>query len=376
MQMNKYLYLICILFFGLCNAQMKIEIQKPSVIGKRDLSVVKIIDDRQNKENIGIVPSGNAGYKKTANLKSDLSNELLSFYKLVYPNKNANNQLVIHVLKFEIDHQMFSHGKDSASALIEFKLFRFFGDSLKYIGNTKARVVDAGSDLYYSHANRLKRALLVALETNDFSFSELQSSSNLNNNDSIAKLNIQKQNINQNQKSNSEKKSMVVVGAHISASTQNILYGGHFQILFRLPNYRKMFFGPHINYSVIQFKDELPPGVKSYFLRSSDFGLRILSQIDKGTYFSVTAHGMLGKETIEESKNGLNYNVATNTMVNGNYFQTTTNNLSCFQLDVGVTIMRPDKVGPFIGLELFGRFTNSNYFVSTFGIKPSLGLKF
>jgi|GEM_PF-4381782 len=164
MRISKFIVLSILFlssFFSHSQSRIKLHIQpNKNTYPQKKYSFSKVIDARADREQIGIIYTSNRQYEHIATLRAPLEKEFYLFLADVFPNTNSETKILVEVNQFEIGHILAN--KDTGFVTMNLSFYRLRNDSTSFISNYSKRFAETADDVFLTHPNRMKRAILSA----------------------------------------------------------------------------------------------------------------------------------------------------------------------------------------------------------------------
>ena len=340
--------------------------QNEKTYPKKDFNFQKVIDSRKNRENIGLIYKADLRTKYQAEFRKQLPDEFGKFLRKTYPNAQASKHLIMVVHEFTIDHEITDEKKDVGYARGDFEFFLLENDSCYFVHRFTKTISDEARDITVTHPNRMKRLVLLSVNSVDSSLTTLDYKKYKPISwDSLNKKTLpEKENLVQKIKDNTaHDKVFVQLGLYYSFSSQVMLLGPTASFTFRLKNNPQFLVG--INGAIKLYggvSSEFASNNLSHTIFNCDLGIKLLTRLSDQLYLNINPMVVLGNTS--ENKTSTTATPAAE------------ENLLGLELDFGVYIIPPKVSGLYTGLSGFFRGTNNSVYDSGLGIKLDLGIKF
>ena len=340
--------------------------QSEKTYPKKDFYFQKVIDSRKNRENIGLIYKADLRTKYQAEFRKQLPDEFSKFLRKTYPNAYASMQLIMVVHEFTIDHEITDEKKDVGYARGDFEFFLLENDSCHFVYRFTKTISDEARDITVTHPNRMKRLLLLSVNSLDSSLSTLDYKKNKPLSwDSLNKKSLpEKEKLVQKIKDNTaHDKVFAQLGLYYSFSSQVMLLGPTASFTFRLKNNPQFLIGVNAGIKLYGgVSSEFASNNLSHTIFNYDLGIKLLTRLSDQLYLNINPMVVLGNTSEKKTSTTA--------------APTSTENLLGIELDFGVYIIPPKISGLYTGLSGFYRSTNNSVYDSGLGIKLDLGIKF
>lgn len=347
----------------------------------KNFSFEKVVDNRINKENIGFVYKSSLTYEHPADFKKPLQDEFLNFLTSTFPTKTSENKLLVSVKRIEIGHIVTGRKLDTGFVFLDVDFYRIKNDSAAFLYNYTARLAEASENTAFSHANRIKRAILLSLSGIENALQKRSASFYIKINDleAVVQTSTGITNRELQLKDSLEKFSpfpnsfYVFTGIQGDLSPSSLLTGVNIDVLFRLKKNKDLMLGFNTYFFVYGLfdADNIPKNAE-YNVLQLKTGLRLLKHLKHNLFFNMNPQLILGQEYYT-------YEISYNPYVlpyTSSYYYTISDFLYGFEVDFGLYRIPLRKRGFYFGSDFFVRGTTSNVVETSFGIKLNLGFKF
>jgi hypothetical protein len=339
---------------------------------EKDFYIARVVDKRGDRTSVGEVRKLSGKERHPAEFRKELGLEIENFFITVFPNQGAANQVLAVINEFRVGDADHIEIKDSGYVYLNIDFYRIEKEGNVLLYNYTHRLSEAADDVFLSHANRIKRALLLSASLIESSLKDPSLAQR------IPGTPVMEQSITDREHySDSVYKAryapsyyFMMLGAYFNFGSGGLFMGPEATILLRLSRTSRVLAGAGASYCLAGF---LPPSrVRTntdISLRNYNFGARVLAQIKKRLFFDLNLQAMFGQEDITEY-----YTIYT--PLPAVRAQTSSSSINGFQVNIGVCSVNPSKSGVTIGGGLFVRASDSDIIVTGLGINFNLGLKF
>jgi len=378
------LLFICLIPNGIhsqnCNT---VKIQKNKEIKNSDFYFNSVIDARKDTSLvIGQVYIGPLNLPQCAAFKKAVSSTVLNFLQSTYTNKKASAYL-IKINNLCITELIHKHEEDTGLVSIDLDFYKYDpAGNLLFITNVSKTITDKLADATFSHDNRLKRAILSAV--NEFALAPKENTGNLQavpSSDILNKKSNPGDSLPKNITPTVYEKYKTLLQLHGSLGWYTKTVGAKVSALFFLKKHPKIGVGPVVfwNYFFFTKNLEVSPDVSALQYNLLNAGLSGFFRVNN--YFGVTLDGsaMFGTERVTKSYLFYSDKWSPTGCYKREYYlksQTRTDIIGGIYAEQGIQFMRKEKKGVNAKISVYESLLNAEFYETDFGLKITLGVNF
>ncbi|WP_194774420.1 hypothetical protein [Pararhodonellum marinum] len=131
-------------------------------LNDREFNIIKVIDNRTQRENLGIAQKGMSNKKVAAVFPEDFESYLTNTLEAALPSKTEKRPLIIKVDRLHISERTMAT-KEIGTCDVSLEFFEEIDGKLYSLGKFKSLIEESSVDVTKRHGNRIMQALETCL---------------------------------------------------------------------------------------------------------------------------------------------------------------------------------------------------------------------